>query len=261
MYHRFKWTRSSHRRNRITMEYEPLQPYFLLAAINAAKCKTFADIGSNIGAYSVLMSQAPSVEKVVAFEANHSAALEMLQNFRLNSLDIEIQTGAVSDKCGYLSFGVVSRLAGNSAVVDTAANQEFNQVEQIKCITLDEALDSCAGPFALKIDVEGHEKQVLSGARSLLVHPCIIQVENYGEELKLPDGYNKIAQIGPDWYFSNISNLYAADLFEQAATMMIEANHEMKSASIHVGDLALSVTGRTYTFAKRIALKFFRSRL
>ena len=261
MYHRFKWTRSSRRRNGITMEYEPLQPYFLLAVINAAKCKTFADIGSNIGAYSVLMSQATSVEKVVAFEANRSAAMEMRQNFNLNSLDIEIQTVAVSDKSGSLSFGVVSRLAGNSAVVDTAANQEFHQVDQIKCVALDEALGSCSGPFALKIDVEGHEKEVLSGARSLLVNPCVIQVENYGEELKLPEGYNKIAQIGPDWYFSNMSNLYAADLFEQAATMMIEANHERKSASIHIGDFALSVSGTSYDFFKRIALKYFGSRL
>ena len=226
MYHRFKWTKSSRRRNGITMEYEPLQPYFLLAVINIAQCRTFADIGSNIGAYSVLMSQAPSVEKIVAFEANRSAALEMQANVRLNSLDIEVRPLAVSDKNGTLTFGTISRLAGNNSVVDTSENAAFNRVDQIDCVTLDDALGTCAGPFALKIDVEGHEEKVLRGARNLLRNPCVIQVESYGKEPNLPDGYSRIAQIGPDWYYSNMPGFHADDLFERSSTMMIESNHE-----------------------------------
>ena len=261
MYHRFKWTRSSRRRNGITMEYEPLQPYFLLAIINAAKCRTFADVGSNVGAYSVLMSQAPSVEKIVAFEANCAAALEMRDNFRLNALNIELERVAVSDKNGTLTFGTVSRLAGNNAVVDTSENRKFHQVDEIECVTLDDALGSHAGPFALKIDVEGHEEKVLRGARNLLRHPCVIQVENYGEKLDLPEDYSRIAQIGPDWYFSNMPGFHAIELFEQASAMMIESNHEKKVASIHAGDFAFSVTGRTYELIKRVTLKFFASRL
>ena len=261
MYHRFKWTRPSRRRNGITMAYEPLQPYFLLAIINAAKCRTFADVGSNVGAYSVLMSQAPSVEKIVAFEANCAAALEMQANFRLNALNIELERVAVSDKNGTLTFGTVSRLAGNNAVVDTSENRKFHQVDEIECVTLDDALRSHAGPFALKIDVEGHEEKVLRGARNLLRHPCVIQVENYGEKLDLPEGYSRIAQIGPDWYFSNIPGLHAIDLFEQASAMMIKSNHENKAASIHAGDFALSVSGQSYDLIKRVALKFFGSRL
>ena len=261
MYHRFKWTRSSRRRNGITMEYEPLQPYFLLAIITAAKCRTFVDVGSNVGAYSILMTQAPSVKNIVAFEANRSAALEMRDNFNLNSLNIEIKTVAVSDRIGSLTFGTVSRLAGNSAVVDTSDNREFRQVNQIECVTLDSALADYPGPFALKIDVEGHEERVLRGAQDLLKHPCVIQVESFGDSLNLPDGYSKIAQIGPDWYFSNMPNLNAVDLFEEASTTMIESNHEKKIATIHAGDFALSVSGKSYAFVKRIAVKFFGSRL
>lgn len=261
MYHRFKWTRSSRRRNGITMEYEPLQPYFLLAIITAAKCRTFVDVGSNVGAYSILMSQAPTVEKIVAFEANHSAALEMRDNFDLNSLNIEIEMKAVSDKIGTLAFGTVSRLAGNNAVVNTSDNREFHHVDQIECVTLDNALADYLGPFALKIDVEGHEEKVLRGAEKLLRHPCVIQIESFGDSLNLPDGYAKIAQIGPDSYFSNIPSLNAVDLFEKASTMMIESNHEKKIATIHAGDFALSVSGKSYAFVKRVAVKFFGSRL
>jgi FkbM family methyltransferase len=263
MYHRFKWTGSSRRRNGLTMEYEPLQPYFLLASIVAAKCKTFADIGSNIGAYSILMSQAPSLEKMVAFEANRSAADEMRANILLNSLDIDVRNVAVSDKNGSLNFGIVSRLAGNSAIVDTSEDQTFRRVEQAKCVTLDDALGACPGPFAIKIDVEGHEENVLRGARNLLENPCVVQVENYRETLEFPRGYWKVARIGPDWYYSNMDRhkLRARDLFEHASAMVIESNHERKSAAIHAGDFALSVSGRSYEMIKRVALRIFGSRL
>jgi FkbM family methyltransferase len=245
------------------MEYEPLQPYFLLASIIAAKCKTFADVGSNIGAYSVLMSQAPSLEKIVAFEANRSAAEEMRANFLLNSLHIDVRTVAVSDKSGTLEFGIVSRLAGNSAIVASSKNQTFRQVEQVDCVTLDDALGSCSGPFAIKIDVEGHEENVLRGARKLLENPCVVQVENFRETLEIPEGYSKVARIGPDWYYSNMDTpeLLAQDLFEQATAIMIESNHERKSAAIHAGDFALSVSGRSYEIIKKTALRIFGSRL
>ena len=150
------------------MEYEPLQPYFLLASSITAGCKTFVDVGSNIGAYSVLMSQVPSLEKTVAFEANQSAAREMRANFQLNSLDVDVQTVAVSDQNGTLNFGIVSRLAGNSAIVDTSDNQSFREVEQVECVTLDDALEGCSGPFGIKIDVEGMELDVLNGARETI---------------------------------------------------------------------------------------------
>lgn len=245
------------------MEYEPLQPYFLLAGIVAAKCKTFVDVGSNIGAYSILMSQAPSLEKIVAFEANRPAAEEMRANLLLNSLSIDVQAVAVSDHAGTLDFGVVSRLAGNSAILDSKQRQPFRKIEQVKCVTLDDALRACSGPFAIKIDVEGHEQKVLRGARNVLEAPCLLQVENYRETLELPRGYSKVAMIGPDWYYSNMDReeLQAPILFEQAAQMLIKSNHETKSAAIHAGDFALSVSGRSYETVKRIALRFLGSRL
>ncbi len=261
MYHRFNWTGSSRRRNGLTMEYEPLQPYFLLAIINSAECRTFADIGSNVGAYSVLMSQARSLDRVVAFEANCSAAQETQTNFVLNSLDAEVRKVAVSDHNGTLNFGIVSRLAGNSAIVDTSEDQTFHKVEQVECVTLDDALAACSGPFAIKIDVEGHEENVLRGATKLLENQCVIQVENFGERLSFPESYSKIAQIGPDWYYSNMPGLCARDLFECASAMMIESNHEQKFASIHAGNFALSVSGRSYELIKKVALRVFGSRL
>lgn len=261
MYHRFQWTRSSRRRNGISKEYEPFQPYFLLALINATGCRTFADVGSNIGAYSILMSQASSVEKVVAFEANSAVVQEVQTNFQLNSLTAEIRPVAVSNQKGTLQFGIVSRLAGNSAAVETASRENYHKVEQVDCVTLDEALADCPSPLAIKIDVEGHEKQVLAGARDILDNPCVIQVENYAGDLDLPDSFTKMATIGPDWYYSNIAGIDAISLFEQASAMMIKSNHETKSASIHLGDFALTVSGRSYEIFKRVAKKCIGSRL
>jgi FkbM family methyltransferase len=261
MYHRFRWTAPSRRRNGISAEYEPLQPYFLLALIEAAACKTFVDVGANIGAYSVLMSQAPSIEKIIAFEANPIAAREMDLNLARNSVDAEVCAVAVSDRTGALAFGRVSRLAGNSAAIETAEDQTFYRIDEIECVSLDDTLQSYLGPFALKIDVEGHEKQVLDGASRVLLSPCVIQVENYAGYIKLPEDFYRITQIGPDCYYSNIQRLDAIRLFELASAMMIEANHEVKAATIHAGNFAISVSGKSYEIIKRIALKLFSSQL
>ena len=75
MYHRFKWTQVSNRRNWISREYEPLQPYFILELARAAGSETFVDVGANIGLYSVVMSQL--VNEVIAYEAIEALVKEI----------------------------------------------------------------------------------------------------------------------------------------------------------------------------------------
>lgn len=258
MYHRFKWTSASHRRNGISQEYEPLQPYFLLALIKETKCKTFVDVGANVGAYSVLMSLA--VSKVVAFEANPDAARELERNLEANGIFGEIIQKAASDRNGSVKFGTVSRLAGNSAVVVTAADQKFRQTSELECVTLDSVAGGIPEPIAIKIDVEGHERQVLSGAMATLRKPCVLQIEDLDGSLEI-EGYRRLSRIGPDTYFTNINGIEAAEIFEKASALLIEANHENKSASLRVGPFGISISGPPYRALKSVALKLFGSRL
>ncbi len=258
MYHRFKWTRASHRRNGISQEYEPVQPYFLLALIKATNCKTFVDVGANIGAYSVLMSEA--VDNVIAFEANANAANEMARNLSVNNLQAQIIRKAASSRNGTVSFGTVSRLAGNSAVVATSAGQNFRQTSELESVTLDAILSEQAEPFAIKIDVEGHEKEVLAGATRTLSRRCVIQIEDHKGTLEL-EHFRLLARIGPDAYFSNIDGIEVARIFEDACASLIRANHENKSASLRFGPFGISIHGAPYRIVRFLAVKLLGSRL
>ncbi|MEP5937172.1 MAG: FkbM family methyltransferase [Erythrobacter sp.] len=258
MYHRFKWTAASHRRNGISQEYEPLQPYFLLALMQAAGCKSFVDVGANIGAYSVLMSQ--QAKQLIAFEANPAAADEMAENLALNGLEAQLRRVAVSDHCGTLQFGTVSRLAGNSAVVETADNQSFVETDEVECVTLDSALSEIEQPIALKIDVEGHEAEVLKGAVKTMSRPCVLQVESLSGEIEI-DGLRRLTAIGPDHYFTNVSGIEPLVIFEEACRLLIAANHETKSAALKMGSLSLVVSGKPYHVLRNLVMKRMGKRL
>jgi FkbM family methyltransferase len=262
MYHRFKWTGVSHRRNGLTLEYEPVQPYFLAALVRAVQAKTFVDVGANIGAYSVLMS--PFVATVIAYEANQAPAHELARNLALNGIDGKVRQVAVSDRAGSVEFGIVSRFAGNSAVVAGESRPDFRETRTVEGVTLDDELAATAAPLAIKIDVEGHELAVLNGARSILAKPCVLQVEDYGgavSRLLAPLGYRQIARIGPDYYFTNVPGVEAQPLFEGALDEMIAANHENKKATLKRGDLSFEVTGRSYTRLAQMMRRLFGGRL
>jgi FkbM family methyltransferase len=245
-------------------EYEPIQPYYLIELATRASCATFLDVGANIGAYSVFASRIPTVHRMIAFEANAKAASEIIANARLNGLNIEVHQMAVSDRAGELEFGVVSDFAGNNAVVSSALHDDFRRTVKVKAIALDDipALD---GPVCLKIDVEGHEAEVIDGATKLLIsHECVVQMEGYQDEAgkKLEAmGYARLTKIGPDVYYSNIAGLSALGVYEDAMEAIISSHHRNKAVTLKRGDVALTLTGRTAELARKTAKKVLGRRL
>lgn len=266
MFHRFSWTSTSARRNSVTEEYEPLQPYFLLSAMKTLECASFGDVGANVGAYSVLASQVPSLTKIVAFEANKKVADELDQNLRLNSVEAEVRREAVSNEVGTVEFGIVSEFAGTSGIASTSRGDiEYSRRESVAANTLDQALKDAPYPIGLKIDVEGHEEHVLLGAQKILSGGgVIIQIENYGERLAqiFNDlGYRMLAEIGPDQYFTNDPSIDARQIFEAAARELIASNHENKRITLRCAGIGIELSGKPYQTVKRIAEKLLKSRL
>lgn len=256
MYHRFKWTPVSRRRNWISQEYEPLQPYYLLQLSQTISAKTFVDVGANIGMYSIIMSQ--STEHIRSYEANHALVVEIRKNFSLNDIKGSIRQAAVSNNLGKVRFGIVSRYAGNSAVVtEECSERKFISEYIVDSVRLDDDLTEIESPIVFKIDVEGHELSVLEGARrTLQENNCVIQIENFQDRVNNfmnELGYYKITSIGPDTYFSNIMGLDPVEIYEKSAVSMIEASHENKSMRFGLSDIALVISGRVYEAARKLA--------
>jgi FkbM family methyltransferase len=275
MYDKFRWTWASVRRNGATMEYEPVQPFFFMALAEKMKCGTFLDVGANIGVYSLFGTLIPSIERILAFEPNPDAASELLVNVALNNLQdrIEVHQKAVSSSAGSLSFGVVSKLSGANSIVDTTIHKRasFRKMLNVESITLD-GLFTHPLPHSLciKVDVEGHESEVIDGATALLSsNQVIVQIEAYQDaesarRLKKL-GFFSITAVGPDHYFSNIDSLRdpvnVVEIYELATRELIAYNHRNNAVMLKRGDIALLLTGKTGNFARVLANRFIGQRL
>jgi FkbM family methyltransferase len=268
MYDRFRWTGISARRNLLTQEYEPVQPYVLAALAQRAGCRTFVDVGANVGAYSMFATLVPTIERVFAFEANPAAATELRANVRLNGLEqrIVVETKAVSRECGTVRFGMVSAFSGANSVVDTSIHDrsDFHRQVEVESVSLDRYFaEPPPGPLCVKIDVEGHEAEVIAGAERLLRSSgAVIQLEGYSAEAesfrRLADlGFFKVTAVGPDHLVSNLQALRdpaeAIAAYEAAAQAMIDTNHRTKAVLVKRGDVGLQLTGRTAERARRLA--------
>ena len=129
------------------------------------------DIGANVGFYTLLASTLTGPNgHVFAFEPVPSNVSFMQAHLRLNRVtNVTVIEEAVSDSSGVASFADgSSRCTGHLALEGGY---------QVRTVSLDELVSSrkLPVPDCMKIDVEGAEMLVLSGARSLLrdAHPVI----------------------------------------------------------------------------------------
>lgn len=220
MYDEFAWTRASLARNKLTRIYEPIQPFMLIALARHFSSVTFFDVGANIGVYSVFMAAQEQVTRVFAFEPMSELAHEVRSNAALNGHAgrIEVVPKALSLEPGEATFNKLDDFSGAGGIAATYPFDE-NIVKsrvQVPLTTLDSYLDAVDGDICLKIDVEGHESEVLAGGSELLQSKAgLLQVEihetsgNRAQTFGLLDslGWRQVLRIGWDYYFSNSPTL------------------------------------------------------
>jgi FkbM family methyltransferase len=149
----------------LQMPYE----YFAIRAVEAICGEAeIIDVGANIGNHAVYWARAGS--RVHAYEPNPEALYWLRKNVELNDLEdrIEIHAVAVGEESGFCS--VTSTTPGNLG----ATRFDTHPAGDYPIVSLDNEALSNIG--ALKIDVEGHEVEVLNGARRLLEaeHPVLM---------------------------------------------------------------------------------------
>lgn len=126
----------------------------------------FFDIGSNAGGYAVYAAGFGC--RVVAFEPVPLAFERLRENAAANLPNCSIETVnlALGSRSGSL---VMTTAFGTGNHVVTGGDREGSVV--VEATTLDEFVRSSVYPGFLKIDVEGHELEVLSGASEVLASP------------------------------------------------------------------------------------------
>jgi FkbM family methyltransferase len=131
----------------------------------------FIDIGANCGSYSILASKVSEAE-VIAFEPNTATFLKLKKNIELNysGEKIQLRKIGISNKIGQESITINS--GPKNFIVDHSSKEN---TELIGVSTLNAELQDLQPTF-LKIDVEGHEIQVLEGATEILKNKGVIVV-------------------------------------------------------------------------------------
>lgn len=177
------------RRATIDRDYE-----FLQRLASGSSC--IFDVGANIGLTSILMAGS-SHAQVYAFEASESACVMAHENISLNreASQISLFNVVVGRRCGEMQRFFWNHHSAGSSMM---RGRDGHTLELLKStISLDAfVLATGVVPDFIKIDVEGAETDVLSGAQSLLgQHRPLVFVELHSGDMTLPERVEAILPL------------------------------------------------------------------
>lgn len=171
----------------------------------------FADIGANIGFYSLLYAFEIGPESIVhAFEPLPSNVERFEQNLQENGFEsITIHRIALSDATGTASLSVSENHPGEATLGNEPKSTESDRTVDVPQRRFDDIVTSIDDPQLIKIDVEGAEGRVIEGAYEYLtdqqpgllleIHPRMLR--EFGDSSKLildslaKAGYESVTHI------------------------------------------------------------------
>ena len=158
------------------------------------------DVGANFGNWSAELLTILPFARIFAFEPSKEAF------FKLQSRFVDID----AVKCFNVALGKDNKIANlyanasSSSLASLSKRRvkhlgiEFEYTEKIKVVTLDSWIEENKGglqPNVLKMDVEGHELDILHGAKNALLNLEIIQFEFGGANIDTRTFFQDF------WYF------------------------------------------------------------
>lgn len=162
------------------------------------------DIGANMGFSSLgINAKRPISGTVHAFEPQYRLCTLLSYNLK-NIPSSKVYNCAVSNKSSLISYTINDDNVGATPIVA----KDQSQTVYVPTIRLDDHQDLFTNPISIiKIDVEGHELQVLQGARHIIKkHLPTLEVEIYGSTTKVlkllsPLGYKQVWNKDADYIF------------------------------------------------------------
>lgn len=214
-----RFTERSGRRVNLTQDYESCALKSFRKAAEIIGATLIVDVGANVGVYSVFSSSVASVRTIHAFEPEDEAFAALSENLSIQAASVKFLAHkvALSKENGKGAFRVIAPMHGKNSVTMENGNTT------IQLRTLDDTVCSSGEIACVKIDVEGHESEVLSGASLFLQNnPSYLQVECLGSssdmQRALDDlSYEHLITLNRDFIFlhqslSNFRETVLADL-------------------------------------------------
>ena len=139
------------------------------------KANIIFDVGCNIGINSILFNQFSSVKKIYLFEPNPEALSVAVENSILNNFAEKVRmfNYCISNENDQVMkfYSVLEGAAGSVYEDFSKTASDLRSSYDVKTKTLDKVCeDENIIPDFVKIDVEGHEFQVLEGASKIALN-------------------------------------------------------------------------------------------
>jgi FkbM family methyltransferase len=156
----------------------------------------FVDVGANFGYFTCLIGARigrAGAGRVYAIEPNPACAALLRRNVEINwsMCPVEIVEGAVGDRPGTVKLYVPANHSANAYLGD-AHNLDWTNFPSVEVALrpLDAILPEDLAVELMKIDVEGHEQAVLSGARATIARsPRLRVVMEWSPDQMVRAGY------------------------------------------------------------------------
>jgi len=184
----------------ITQRYEEKEINFLKKLYDKNTFEYFLDIGANCGYYSVKLANEFDNLKVIAFEPNKDAFTKFSNTLKVNTKlrnRIKINNFGLSNSSGQLEMTSLEKFgylqSGGSTIINEN-EKKFINTRIFKCNFKigKEVLKFKSKKLCIKIDVEGHEYNVIEGLKELLEeNKVILQIEITEKSFKKTDNFLK----------------------------------------------------------------------
>ncbi len=185
--------------------FEDQEISFLLKKIQSKEPHSFIDIGAHAGLYSIIIKKFfPNIE-IISFEPDTQNRYQFFGNLFLNQLHnrIKVYDVGLSNKNGVVPFGMRSEAFGKRGGKSINNSAE----EKVRVDKLDNLLNYKNTYCLIKIDVEGHECEVIEGAKTFLKNnSCLIQVELWSE-----NSFNNFKNIIKDFGYHNFQKIQCTE--------------------------------------------------
>ena len=204
----------------LSQEFEKQEIDFLIEQIKRKNINYFLDVGANCGYYSLKISKEISNIKILSFEPNIEAYSKFSKTLKKNlnlSKKIKLENFGLSDKSAKLKMQSMLKFGyaqtGGSSIIDEDSNEKnFLFFADFKIG--DEYIKLTDEKISIKIDVEGHELNVLEGIKNIIKkNQCILQIEIFSKNFEdvnnflLSFGYKNFYEIThrSNYFYKNFS--------------------------------------------------------
>ena len=142
----------------------------------AGPINTVIDVGASNGSWSLDVVERLPGAHFLLFEAApfHAPALRAITQPRFS-----VEYAAASDHTGEVKFYLDPSNPNGGGASATATDEHHATVP---CNTIDSAVASrgLPGPYLIKLDAQGHEREILAGAASTMANASLLWIETYG---------------------------------------------------------------------------------